>query len=714
MTTRPVPSEPLTRLAILPYALATLIGAFLVFQIQPVISKCILPWFGGTPAVWTTCMLFFQVLLLGGYIYAHCLKTYLRPSRQALVHVTLLAITLWNLRITPDDSWKPTGGEEPIKHLLWMLAAHVGMPYFLLSSTGPLVQAWLSLRTSGDGVYRLYALSNIGSLAALLSYPFLFEPLLSLSGQALLWSTLFTCFVIVQAGLLYGIIAQAKRQGPNPQAPNRQGQSVASSPVPSTASSVTPASGMERWHPVAWLLLPAMASTLLLVTTAQLCSEVAVVPFLWILPLSLYLLSFIISFDSPRYYQPKWTAALALVSFVSLSTATAYATHWQVPLIATSSAAFLFFVCLICHGEVARLRPPVQQLTRYYMFLSAGGAIGGLIVAVACPLWLASHSEIPATQAACGSLAILLFVAHRSWAWSETGRANRDWSSAGLIRLFAFSLPLIAIGATYSSSRPGVILYDRNFFGTVRVEDSEGVRQLAHGITVHGEQRTPPFQAEPTTYYGHQSGVGKAITVAGKKGPIKVGVIGLGCGVLACYGREGDVFDFVEINPSVVRIAGSHFTFLSDCTATTNITVADGRLALERTEASRYDVLVIDAFSSDAIPAHLLTREAVSLYKDKLAPGGILAIHVSNTHLDLAPLVHRLSDVNGMQSRGFLSEGDRATRIQAAEWILASDRDAEVWADATLADGVRPEAGELETAPLWTDQSHNLMSVLRF
>jgi hypothetical protein len=694
----------MSRLSILPYAIATLIGAFLVFQIQPVISKCILPWFGGTPAVWTTCMLFFQLLLLGGYIYAHCLKTYLRPGLQALVHATLLGIALWNLRITPDDSWKPTGGEEPIKHLLWMLAAHVGMPYFLLSSTGPLVQAWLSLRTSADGVYRLYALSNIGSLAALLSYPFLFEPLLSLSDQAFLWSTLFTCFVVVQAVLLYGIIAQARRQV----------RGLGADQTPLAASGANRAIVVEWWHPVAWLLLPGIASTLLLVTTAQLCSEIAVVPFLWILPLSLYLLTFIISFDSPRYYQPKWTAALALGSFVWLAFATSYATPWQMPMIAASSATFLFFVCLICHGEVARLRPPVEQLTRYYMFLSAGGAIGGLIVAIACPLWLSTYSEIRTTQAACASLAILLFMAHRSWAWSEAGRAKRDWSSVGLARFIAISLPLIAIGASYLTSRPGVVLYDRNFFGAVSVQDGEGVRRLVHGVTMHGEQRLPPFQAEPTTYYGRQSGAGKAIAVARKKGPIKVGVIGLGCGVLACYGREGDIFDFIEINPSVVRIASNHFTFLSDCSATTNITVADGRLALERAESGRYDVLLIDAFSSDAIPAHLLTREAVSLYKNKLAPEGILAIHVSNRHLDLAPLVHRLSDVNGMTSRGFLSEADGANRITPAFWVLACDVSNNAWGDATLADGAEPEQKEIETAPLWTDQSHNLMSVLKF
>jgi len=685
--------------SVLPYAAATLIGAFLVFQVQPVISKCVLPWFGGTPAVWTTCMLFFQVLLLGGYIYAHCLKSLFKPRQQGLIHLALLATTLMTLRITPDESWKPTGAEEPILHLLGMLAVHVGLPYFLLSSTGPLVQSWLSLRTTSDGIYRLYALSNIGSLAALLSYPFIVEPFLSVTNQSTLWSMIFTLFVVVQTGLIYGIVTRGYRAVTT----DRQ------APLSNQQDDVCGA----KWHRLLWLALPALASTLLLVTTAQLCSEVAVVPFLWILPLSLYLLTFIISFDSPRYYQPKWTAAAAIVALAILQLDWAVPDAWKMLTTAGASAAFLFNIGLLCHGEVARLRPPVDRLTQYYMFLSAGGAIGGLIVALFCPLWLSSYSEIPVTQAMCGSLALLLLVAHRSWAWTDAGRSQRDWASLGSMRLLAFTLPLLSIGAAYQLDRPGVVLWDRNFFGVVRVEDADGVRTLAHGTTSHGKQRFSPFHTEPTEYYGRRSGVGKAILAAGTQGPLKIGVVGLGCGVLACYGRSGDVFDFIEINPSVIRIAQQQFSFLSDSAAESSLLLGDGRLVLERAVTAKYDVLVIDAFSSDAIPAHLLTRESIQLYQQRLSPGGLLAIHVSNNHLDLAPLVHRLADSTGMTSRLVTSEAEAAFHIKPALWVLAGQIDNPLWASEELRDASPPTDQQLQNGPIWTDQSHNLFSVMR-
>jgi len=691
-------NEP-TRWSVLPYAVATLIGAFLVFQVQPVISKCVLPWFGGTPAVWTTCMLFFQVLLLAGYIYAHCLKSMFKPRQQGLIHLALLAATLMTLRITPDESWKPTGAEEPILHLLGMLAVHVGLPYFLLSSTGPLVQSWLSLRTSSDGIYRLYALSNIGSLAALLSYPFIVEPFLSVSDQAMLWSMIFTLFVVVQTGLIYGIVTR--------------GYHALSIDQAKDLSNNQDGVCGTKWHRLLWLALPALASTLLLVTTAQLCSEVAVVPFLWILPLSLYLLTFIISFDSPRYYQPKWTSAVAIVSLAILQLDWAVPDAWKMLTTAGASAAFLFSIGLLCHGEVARLRPPVNQLTQYYMFLSAGGAIGGLIVALFCPLLLSSYSEIPVTQAMCGSLALLLLVAHRSWAWTDAGRSQRDWSSLGSMRLLAFTLPLLSIGAAYQLDRPGVVLWDRNFFGVVRVEDADGVRTLAHGTTSHGKQRFSPFHTEPTEYYGRRSGVGKAILAAGQQGSLKIGVVGLGCGVLACYGRPGDAFDFIEINPSVIRIAQQQFTFLSDSAADSSLLLGDGRLVLERAATTQYDVLVIDAFSSDAIPAHLLTRESIQLYRQRLTPGGLLAIHVSNNHLDLAPLVHRLAHSSGMTSRLVTSEAEPVAHIKPALWVLAGQADNPLWAAEELRDAVPPTDQQLRNGPIWTDQSHNLFSVMR-
>lgn len=641
-------------------------------------------------------MLFFQVLLLAGYIYAHCLTTYLKPRRQGLVHLSLLTLSLWTLRITPDESWKPVGDEEPIAHLLLMLSVHVGLPYFLLSSTGPLIQAWLSLRSSSDSIYRLYALSNVGSLAALLSYPFVVEPFVSVSGQASLWSLLFTLFVLVQTALIYRLVATKY-----------------SRPTIGLTNFIKDRPKARRWQKLLWVALPAVASTLLLVTTAQLCSDVAVVPFLWILPLSLYLISFIISFDSPRYYQPKWTAAVAVASLAVLQTSWLVPESFRMLVTASCASIFLFSMCLLCHGEVARLRPPVSGLTQFYVCLSTGGAIGGVIVAIFCPLVLSTYSEISVTQATCGAIALLLLVAHRSWSWSDEGRMKRNWQSLGSIRGLAFTLPLLSIGAAYQLDRPGIVTWDRNFFGVVRVEDEDGVRTLAHGSTSHGKQRHAPYQFEPTEYYGRQSGIGKAIIAAGQRDTLKVGVVGLGCGVLAAYGREGDHFDFIEINPSVIEIAKKHFSFIRDACSTVTLHLGDGRLVLERMVPQQYDVLVIDAFSSDAIPAHLLTMEAISLYKKMLSPGGILAIHVSNNHLDLAPLVHRLANENGLESRLVSSRAQPKVHIKAALWVLATEEGNPIWDAPELWEALPPTQAELDSAPRWTDQSHNLFSVMR-
>jgi SAM-dependent methyltransferase len=326
---------------------------------------------------------------------------------------------------------------------------------------------------------------------------------------------------------------------------------------------------------------------------------------------------------------------------------------------------------------------------------------------------LSTYSEIPVTQATCGAIALLLLAAHRSWSWSDQGRMERSWKSLGLTRALAFTLPLLSIGAAYQLDRPGIVSWDRNFFGVVRVEDENGVRTLAHGSTSHGKQRHAPFQLEPTEYYARQSGVVKAIIAAGTKGSLKMGVVGLGCGVLAAYGREGDHFDFIEINPAVIEIAKQKFSFIRDTSATVSLHLGDGRLVLERMEPRQYDILAIDAFSSDAIPAHLLTLEAIALYKKMLAPGGMLAIHVSNNHLDLAPLVHRLANENGLESRLVISRARPKDHVKAALWVLACEPGNPLWDAPELWEATPPTPSERDRAPRWTDQSHDLFSVMR-
>lgn len=676
------------------FASTTLLGAFLVFQVQPVISKCVLPWFGGTPAVWTTCMLFFQVLLFAGYLYAHFLRSFLRPAMQGVVHLGLLAAAALALPIEPTDAWKPTGQESPMLHLLWMLTAHVGLPYFVLSSTGPLIQAWLSYQDDSDRVYRLYALSNAGSLAALLSYPFLVEPVLSVTGQSIIWSLMFCLFVLFE-----GVIA-TRLIGHQPPASETKHETSRRRPNDVATSWKTRA---------AWIALPALASTTLLVVTNHVCQDIAVIPFLWVLPLSLYLLSFIICFDSPTWYKPKWIAGATMIAILTIQAK--HVLPGPVQLIAEASCYMLTLlgVCLLCHGEVARIKPRASELTRYYAMLSAGGAIGGIVVALICPLIFDTFLELPLTLGVVTALTCILFFACQGW--RET---RYDWSAIDRLKFPAIALMLAPLLTVTLAPQDETVASERNFFGVLAViRNDVGVR-LVHGSTIHGMQRHGEFAGEPTTYYGRESGVGLAIAEMQQRHPsLRVGVVGLGCGVLATYGRSTDRFDLIEINPAVTDIAETHFSFLRNSDADLHHHLGDGRLVLERMDQVKFDLLVLDAFSSDAIPAHLLTREAIALYQARLKPNGVLAVHVSNNHLDLAPLVHRLADDAGWDSRMIRGNGKPAEGIHPSIWVLAGNAQHPIWQTTSLESASSPTAQELADAPLWTDQHHNLVSVLR-
>jgi spermidine synthase len=678
------------------FAATTLLGAFLVFQVQPVMSKCVLPWFGGTPAVWTTCMLFFQVLLFAGYLYAHVLRTLFRPFVQGCIHLSLLGTAALALPIEPSDAWKPTGSESPTLYLLWMLSVHVGLPYFVLSSTGPLIQAWLSYRDNSDRVYRLYALSNAGSLAALLSYPFLVDPLLSVSNQSLVWSLMFCLFALIQ-----GVVAVGLFRVPTP----TEQSTNAPMPLGSPLNRKVP-SWKVRWS---WMVLPALASTMLLVVTNHVCQNVAVVPFLWVLPLSLYLLSFIICFDSPQWYKPKWTATVTLISVCFIPLLNILPGYLTLVTEISSYMVMLLGVCLLCHGEVARLKPDASKLTQYYMLMSGGGAVGGIVVAIICPLLLTTHFELPLSLAFVTGMAFVIFFACRSW-----NRPDYDWSIAHRLRYAALSVIAAPLIAMAFASHDVSIASERNFFGVLQVlKDERGLR-LIHGNTVHGMQLTGAKSSEPTTYYGEQSGIGLLLQTHQKlKQDLNIGVVGLGCGVLATYGRATDHMHMIEINPAVIRIANTHFSFLRDSKAEISTHVGDGRLVLERMKHQKFDVLVLDAFSSDAIPAHLLTREAFQLYKTRLDHNGVLAVHLSNNHLDLVPLVHRLSHDAKLSSRVIDSKGDPELQTHAATWTLIMRPDHPLWKEAELKQAIPPKKMELDAAPLWTDQRHNLVSVLK-
>lgn len=700
----PAPSR---RLEILPFIAATLLGAFLVFQVQPVISKTVLPWFGGSPAVWTTCMLFFQLLLFGGYLYAHLLISRVPRRFQGIVHAALLMAAVLSLPIQPGDAWKPSGDIYPVPYLLALLAVHVGLPYFVLASTGPLVQAWFARRRSDHGVYRLYAYSNIGSLTALVSYPVLVEPALAVDHQSLLWSLLFCGFALVQGALALwlGNVSDRKAGSSN----------VAHEPQ---STLVKP----SRYRQTRWLLLPALASVGLLAVTNHVCQDVAVIPFLWVLPLGLYLLSFIICFDRPAWYKPRmyaWTVLACIGGLIGMSLTPL--SHWML-VDAGLHLTLLMALCMLCHGEVARLKPHPQRLTQYYLMLSAGGAMGGLLVGLLCPLIFTGYTELAICMGVTAATAAAVLVGYQI---ASFGDQRFDLRRVHGIRGGLVALALVVTWLSTDSSTAGVQASSRNFFGVLRVVRMDDCLVMMHGHTMHGLQ-THDAPQQATTYYGPDSGIGRVLRAhrtvsranaapsAAGDGSLNVAGVGLGCGTLATYGRSGDRYEFIEINPDVIRLAKQHFDFIDQSAADVQLTVGDGRLVLEDRADGRFDVIALDAFSSDSVPAHLLTREAFALYRSCLKPQGVLVVHVTNRHLDLPPVVHRLAADAGLASGLIASPLDIQQHTLAAQWIVIADDDHPIWEASELQDIVRPSEPQRQQGPLWTDRYHDLLSVVHF
>jgi hypothetical protein len=762
------------------YALTILVGAFLLFQVQPVIAKIILPWFGGTAAVWTTCLLFFQLVLLLGYLYAHALVRYLRPRAQAITHGALLLASALALPIYPSAAWKPAAPNDPILRILGLLAITVGLPYFVLSTTGPLLQAWYARRRQGALPYRLYALSNAGSMFALLSYPVLFEPLLATHRQALIWSMAYGAFI-----LLCGFTAFRSSGAP---VLEREAETVDVAPPGARLYAM-------------WLLLPACASALLLAITSQLTQNVAAIPLLWVLPLSVYLLSFILCFESAGWYRRTPFLALLGVALACMAYATLGEDAGLLPIQAGIPLFLLglFTCCMVCHGELARLKPHPRYLTHFYLSISAGGAAGGLVVAVAAPLLFNAYYELPIGLVAAAVLALTALRAHPDSAWQRrliparhylfavaalaaAGYAAYPWRYSlaapahaivwwfrkgwqppdqfdrwvvvrELLIAAALALALLRgdwkLRWTRHGKQWGAFLAElavlllagwvgfqtryvtsetrlmvRNFYGGLRVHDSGpstdwmATRSLTNGTINHGEQfLNPVLRDRPTTYFGPHSGIGLAIRAKQKTGPIRVGVIGLGTATIASYGRAGDYYRYYEINPGVLRLstpgpaaAPPEFTFLTDCKARHDVILGDGRLSLERESPENFDVLAVDAFSSESVPVHLLTREAMQLYSRHLKPAGILAVNISNRFVDLEPLVDGQCRALGKTDRRVDNGDDDSEDVFSASWILMASPTSGF--DKLILDG----SIAIQPTPnirLWTDDYSNLFQILR-
>ena len=675
------------------YAATIFLSAFLLFQVQPMIAKFVLPWFGGSAAVWSASLLFFQLILLAGYLYAHCLIRYLKPKQQLGVHCSLLLISLVTLPIIPKDYWKPVGGSDPLLGILLLLGATIGLPYFLLSATSPLLQAWY-LRTKANVIpYRLFALSNFGSMLALLSYPFLVEPNITLRLQARIWSWGFAAFALVCAWAAWK---------------SRSGTDALQVAVEEHAP-------RPRFSTILlWISLAACASTLLMATTSHLTQNVAPIPLLWVAPLSIYLLSFILSFESDKIYQRWLFLPLGLVALgVYTRGMSQYEDNTDVikTLIPMLCGA-LFIACMVCHGELAKRKPHPRYLTLFFLMVSLGGAIGGIFVALVAPRIFPNYWEMPIAIAGLGVLIAIVL------SYDDDG-APRPLAVRASLLIVALSLG-VYLARLERRANQEYILAARNFYGVLRVRDDppgdpvSGVRVLIHGTINHGTQLLGPGGGRiPTSYFGESSGISRAIRTKGETGPIRIGILGLGAGVTATLARAGDTLHYYEINPLVFQIAQTKFDFWKDCPADKHLYFGDGRLTLEGMEASEnLDFLAMDAFTSDAVPMHLLTREAYATYARHLKPDGVLAVNISNRYLDLEPIMAQAAKEMGWSGVVVYDEGNSESYYVSNTWILLSKSPA-VFTD--------PNFQDASTAPLqvrkgfraWTDDYSNIIQILR-
>jgi hypothetical protein len=795
------------------YGLTVFVGAFLLFQVQPMIGKYILPWYGSTPGVWTTCLLFFQVMLLVGYVYAHLIIVRLSPRMQSITHISVLLVATALLPITPSGDWGLKGAEnDPTLQILLLLLISVGAPYLVLSSTGPLLQGWYARVFPDRSPYRLYALSNAGSMLALVTYPFIFERYFPLRHQTAGWSLAFAIFVLLCAFCAWRALRILQEAGRD---------EAGGSPVSEEAN--PPRQALVGL----WILLAACGSGLLMATTNRFCMDVAVIPLLWILPLAIYLLSFVICFDHDRWYvRPLFFGLLPIsiaMACISLSGGVNQSIRTQI-----LTGSFTLFICLMCcHGELARLRPHSRHLTLYYLAIALGGAVGGIFVAIIAPAvfsavweyhlllagcyflvlsiiipttakWLKSldHPRRPrlgpilsgSTLLLAGLTVIVLHFLPDAWLplTSEGNAVKRVnlllWVAGGLILLissmlilhlssfrasqgldkgksmlgkrlitvlfltvYLCAIPILgALGWDICRGRDGLIVRKRNFFGTLKiVEDGSGMFQtsvLKHGRIMHGFQyMNPALHPLPTSYYGPRSGLGLAIRrhperrTPGRQ--FRVGVIGLGVGTTAAYANAsiletperasyialrprkiGDFFALYEINPLIERWSEEYFTYLGDARergATVELFPGDARKVmerqLERGQPQHFDVLAVDAFSSDAVPLHLLTKECFKVYWNHLYDDGILAVHVSSRHIKLTPVVCRLAEDMGKTFLLVNSEEDVPVGVNLCSWVVVTNNreflhDPEVIASKTLTP---------RTGPLWTDDYSSIIPLLR-
>lgn len=692
------------------FAATIFLGAFLLFQVQPLVGRFLLPWFGGSPEVWTTCMLFFQVFLLAGYAYAHLLTRIRQTKLHSVIHIGLLAAAFFFLPILPKESFVPTGESRPIFEILMICSLTVGLPYMLLSATSPLIQAWFSRVFPKRNPYRLYALSNAGSLLGLVSFPFVFEPFFTRVRMVYLWSGAFAVFAVLCAAVV--LLAR-----------NNHTESLLEEPTKKKQDTVKPATLIR----FLWLALPAAASVELLAVTNKITQDIAVVPFLWVLPLALYLLSFIICFEHQRWYRrglfvPLFILGILGVIYARIAEQDILNIFAQIGLY----VFMLFSCCMVCHGELYRLRPVPRHLTAYYLMIAAGGALGGFFVAVICPLIFKTYIELYLGLLVCALF--LLMAEELQKAAKPIDKSNAATTQsvkviAARSRVLMGLLVLVGgIGTLFMGKRSvdNQIAIDnsRNFFGVLTIweeapdDPDEYKRLMQHGTTFHGLQFQSPEKKDlPTAYYSPDSGIGLTLRNMPKQEGRRIGIVGLGVGTIASYGDETDAICFYEINPEVECLARKYFTYLEDSKAKIEVVLGDGRLSMKRQDPQDYDVLVLDAFSSDSVPVHLLTVEAMEIYLRHLSNDGVLAFHISTLHLDLQSVVWKLADHFGLETAWIESYENEEEGALASDWILLS-RSRDFLGTEAIQEAASSSKSRRKDVDLWTDDHINLLEIL--
>ena len=662
------------------YALTIFLSAFLLLVVEPMAAKQLLPTLGGSSAVWTTCLVFFSVVLLLGYLYAHWISSLFDPKQQAVIHILILTMGLLTLgiRIQPGPA---AVSYHPALTVFRVLATVIGLPYLALSSTTPLLTAWYAGSFEGGSPYRLFALSNFASLLALASYPLFIEPGLTMKQQTGWWSGGFLVFAV-----LCGAIAwQGRRRS-----------------VTATAEKAVLAGRPEPF----WFLLALGGGMMLTAVTSHMSANIAAIPLLWLPPLALYLLTFILAFQGA--WKPLRQSMLRWVLVAVASMAYALRDIRTILPIAVSLPLFLialFLCCFFLHGELYARRPVTAGMTRFYLVVATGGAAGTLLVGVIFPLVLRANYDL-----ACTLVVVSLIALAATW---------QDGWGLRMIWMAGAAAAIVVLSTQVHQYDDDAVALMRNFYGTLRVRESnlppqsDTDRQLLNGTIEHGaEWFAPQFLGQPLTYYAPDSGLGLAMRLCCGANAKRVGVIGLGTGTVAAYGNPGDAVRFYEINPLVERLARHWFTFLHDSPARVEVILGDARLSLAAESPQHFNVIVVDAFSGDAIPVHLLTREALALYRRHLQPGGVIVFHVSNQYINLEPVVAAIAGDAGMKAVSVHSRGDEQNGFYYADWILVTANETLLSQPEIVNNGF---ATPLQAnVRLWTDNYSSVFPLLKW